>query len=101
MMRIKLTLAALATASTLSGCGDMFADPCMDLQQYPTPAAQQQCQTDRAARLAAMPTGGGGGSRESLADSQARSGAMEPGETSGPNGTTDSGGDAGFGSISG
>lgn len=98
-MRI-IPIATLAMLS-LTACGDLLEDRCLDVTLFPTNAMQQQCQSDRAARLAAMRTGGGGGSRESLGASQARSGAMEPGETSGPNGTTDSGGDAGFGSISG
>lgn len=52
--------------------------------------------------------GGSGGSataqtsvHESVAETQATSGEQNPGETSGPEGTTDSGGGTGFGSFSG
>ena len=48
--------------------------------------------------------GGGGGSLsggESLQESQDRSGETNPGETTGPEGTTDTGESVGFGAISG
>jgi len=95
-MRI-IPIATLAILS-LAACGDLLEDRCLDVTLYPTAAMQQQCQSERAIRIAAMSNGSGG---EALSDSKARSGAMEPGETTGSTGTTDSGVDAGFGSISG
>jgi len=52
----------------------------------------------------ATSAGGGGGSLsggESLQESQDRSGETNPGETTGPEGTTDTGEGTGFGAISG
>ena len=45
--------------------------------------------------------GGGGSQEESLQESQDRSGETNPGETTGPEGTTDTGESVGFGAISG
>ena len=54
-MRLVLKLAAVAAISLVAACE--IPDPCMDLA---SPAAQQECINERAVRLAAMGSGGGG-----------------------------------------
>jgi hypothetical protein len=93
MKPIFVTITLLA----LTACAEYH--PCYQL----TGTALAQCEVGVAARMPVLSHGDdGNGGGQTLGQSQAASGEMNPGETqSGPTGNTDSGASTGFSAISG